>query len=165
MNGGAGTGGVLGWLEATSMSLAMRTNLWLYPTVEIVHILGFVVLVGAVAMFDMRLLGWSKSLPVQQLGRHLLPWSAGSLLLVVPAGLLMFSAHPHDFVGNTVFLLKLGLIAAAGVNALVFHAGAYRSVASWNLHTSPPRTAKLHAVLSLGIWVAVIGCGRLLAYT
>ncbi|MES2979589.1 MAG: DUF6644 family protein [Pseudomonadota bacterium] len=165
MEDAAGAAGVLGWLEASSLSLAMRGNLWLYPAVEIVHIVGFVVLVGAVAMFDMRLLGWSKSLPVQQLGQHLLPWSLASLALVVPAGLMMFSAHPHDFVSNSAFLLKLGLIAAAGVNALVFHAGAYRSVESWNTATSPPRSAKLHAVLSLLIWVAVICCGRLLAYT
>ena len=51
-----------------------------------------------------------------------------SLLLIVPAGLLMFSAHPHEFLDNRVFLLKLMLIGAAGLNAVVFHFGAYRSV-------------------------------------
>ena len=119
---------VLGWLESTPLALAMRSSLWLYPSVEIFHIVGFTLLVGTVAMFDMRLLGWSRFLPVTGLARHLLPWSVASLLLIVPAGLLMFSAHPHEFLDNRVFLLKLMLIGAAGLNAVVFHFGAYRSV-------------------------------------
>ena len=164
----AGYGGLasfLGWLEATPLSAAMRGGLWLYPIVEIIHIVGFVMLVGAAAMFDLRLLGWSRRLPVQALARHLLPWSVASVLLVIPAGLLMFSAHPHDFIGNQVFQLKLALIAAAGLNALVFHLGIYRSVAQWNAKVAAPALARLQALASLAIWLAVISCGRLLAYT
>jgi hypothetical protein len=44
------------WLETTQLAVAMRQWLWLYPIVEIVHILGFVLLVGAAFMFDLRLL-------------------------------------------------------------------------------------------------------------
>ena len=51
-----------------------------------------------------------------------------SLLLIIPAGSLMFSADPHEFLDNRFFLLKLMLIGAAGLNAVVFHFGAYRSV-------------------------------------
>ena len=158
-------GGLLGWLAATELSQAMRTSLWLYPIVEIFHILGFVILVGSVAMFDLRLLGWSRLLPVQGLGRHLLPWSVGALALIVPAGLLMFSAHPHELVENRIFLLKLALIAVAGVNAVLFHMGIYRSVARWGVGVTAPLQARLHALASLAIWIAVITCGRLLAYT
>ena len=157
--------GFLGWLEATPLSLAMRSSLWLYPIVEIFHIVGFALLVGGIAMFDLRVLGASRFLPVQGLGRHLLPWSVASLLLIVPAGLMMFSAHPHEFVDNRVFVLKLTLIAAAGINALLFHVGVYRSVVRWNTGLAAPVTAKLQALASLVIWVAVICCGRLLAYT
>lgn len=157
--------GFLGWLEATPVAFAMRRWLWLYPIVEIVHIAGFVVLVGAAAMFDLRLLGLSKQLSIKRLGRHLLPWSAAGLLLVIPAGLLMFSAHAQEFVENEVFLLKLALIASAGINAAVFHGGIYRSVAQWDESMSAPPTAKAQAVLSLALWLGVISCGRLLAYT
>jgi hypothetical protein len=160
-----GWSGVLGWLEATALSEAMRFSLWMYPIVEIVHIVGFVILVGAIAMFDLRLLGFSRFLPVHTLARHLLPWSVAGLLLIVPAGLMMFSAHPHDFVDSTVFRLKLVLIAAAGLNAVLFHTGVYCSVDDWNAHVPAPALAQLHAVVSLALWVAVISCGRLLAYT
>jgi len=160
-----GAAGILGWLEATALSQAMRFHLWLYPIVEIVHIVGFVMLVGAVIMFDLRVLGFARSLPVQALGRHLLRWSLVGLGLVVPAGLMMFSAHPHDFLSNPVFQVKLALITAAGVNALLFHVGVYRSVARWNQDQPAPTLAKGQALGSLAIWIGVIGCGRLLAYT
>lgn len=95
-------------------------------------------LVGAAAMFDLRLLGFGRTLPVQALARHLLPWSWFGLLLIVPSGLLMFSTH------------------------LVFHAGPWRGAAGWP--AGAPAWARLHAALSLLLWIAVIACGRLLAY-
>ena len=118
-------------------------------------------LVGAAAMFDLRLLGFGRTLPVQALGRHLLPWSWFGLLLIVPSGLLMFSTQP-ELLDNDVFLLKLALIVAAGVNALVFHACPWRGAAGWP--AGAPAWARLHAALSLLLWIAVIACGRLLAY-
>lgn len=157
--------GTLGWLDNSPLGQAMRGWLWLYPIVEIVHIVGFVMLVGAVAMFDLRLLGLSRRLPVTELGRHLLPWSAAGLLLIVPAGLMMFSAHPGEFISSRVFQLKLALIFAAGINAAMFHTGVYRSVAQWDREIAAPAGAKLHAAASLALWLAVISCGRLLAYT
>ena len=153
------------WLEASALAKAMRGWLWLYPIVEIIHILGFVMLVGAVAMFDLRLLGLSRNISVRALGRHLLRWSLAGLIFVVPAGLMMFSAHPGDFANNKLFILKLGLIVAAGINAATFHLGVYRGAANWDSGIAVPAAAKIHALFSIAIWIAVISCGRLLAYT
>ncbi|RJG27482.1 hypothetical protein [Massilia cavernae] len=160
-----GAAGLLGWLEATPLAAAMRGSTWMYPIVEIFHITGFAILVGSVALFDLRVLGFARALPVQALARHLLPWAVASLGLIVPAGLMMFSAHPHDFAGNPVFQLKLSLIALAGLNAAWFHLGVYRGAASWNTQVAAPPLARVQAAASLAIWIAVICCGRLLAYT
>jgi len=141
---------------------ALREHAWLYPAVETLHIVGFAVLVGAVAMFDLRVLGFGRQLPVRALGRHLLPWSAASMLLVLPTGLLLFIADPEALLANRVFLLKLALIALAGLNALVFHAGPWRGADAWAARA--PARAVLHALLSLGLWLAVIASGRLIAY-
>ena len=157
-------GGMLAWLAGTAVSSTMRTATWAYPVVEIVHIAGFSVLVGSVVLFDLRVLGCARALPVAALGRHLLRWAVISALLVVPAGLLLFSAHPVELAGNPAFLLKLGLIAAAGVNALVFHLLPYRTVASWDRERAAPMAARLGAFLSILLWLGVITCGRLLAY-
>lgn len=162
---GTGPDSWLDWLNDSPVGAAMRGDLWLYPMVEVVHIIGFTVLVGSVLMFDLRVLGLSKDIKVTALARHLLTWSIAALLLIVPAGLLMFSAHPHDFASSGVFILKLCLIATAGVNAVLFHVGVYRSVDRWNTAVATPGIAKIQALFSIALWVAVIFCGRLLAYT
>jgi hypothetical protein len=154
----------LAWLEGSAVAIAMRQWLWLYPIVEIVHIVAFVILVGAAAMFDLRLLGFSRQLPVADLAQHLLRWARWSLLLVVPSGLLMFTAHATEMAENPAFRLKLVLIAVAGLNAVGFHLGPFKGVASWNQHVAIPTAAKAAAVLSLLLWAGVIACGRLLAY-
>jgi hypothetical protein len=151
-------------IEGLAIAKAMREYLWLYPAVEIVHIVGFAILVGSVVMFDLRVLGLSKAVPVRALARHLLPWSVGALLLIVPTGLLMFSAHAADFLGNRAFQLKMALLLAAGINAAIFHTGPYQSVAAWDTNAAAPAGAKASVALSIAIWIAIIACGRLLAY-
>jgi hypothetical protein len=151
-------------LEGTSLALAMRHSLWLYPIVEIAHIAGFVILVGSVAMLDLRLLGFSSAISVRALARHVLPWTWGALIVVVPSGLAMFSTHAVEFLENPAFRVKLLLIAFAGVNAAAFQFGVFRSAPAWDRNTSVPAAARWAAVLSLALWLGVIACGRLLAY-
>jgi hypothetical protein len=152
------------YLETSGLAALMRQSQWLYPIVEIVHILGFVTLVGSVAMFDLRLLGLSPRLPVAGMARHLLRWSLGSLLLVVPSGLMMFSAHATEFADNTAFRVKMALLVAAAANAVWFHRTSFRSVAEWNTDVPPPPGSRIAAVVSLLLWIGVICCGRLIAY-
>ena len=118
-------------LDTSAVAGAMRGSTWLYPIVEIVHIVGLSVLVGSVAMFDLRVLGFGRSVAVLAAGRMLLPWSAISLFAIVPAGLLLFSAHPLELSMNKVFQLKLLLIALAGLNALIFHLLVFRTLETW----------------------------------
>ena len=152
------------WIELSGLGQAMRTSMWLYPIVEIFHIVGFVCLVGAAVMFDLRVLGLGSSLPVTALGRHLLRWSWAGLALVLPAGLMMLTAHATEFANNPAFQLKLALIALAGANVAFFHLGPYRLVGAWDLTGPAPASARAAALLSIGVWIGVIACGRLIAY-
>jgi hypothetical protein len=155
--------GPLGALEGSGLGRAMREWLWLYPGIEVVHIVGIALLFGSIAVLDLRLLGLSRSIPVRRLAAHVLPWTAASFLLIVPSGLMMFTAHASEFVSSPVFVIKMGLILAAGVNAALFHSTAFRASATWDT-AAPPGAARAFAALSLLLWIAVIACGRLLAY-
>ena len=161
-------GGALGALEGSALGQAMRQWLWLYPSVEIVHIVGIGLLFGSIAVLDLRLLGVSRTIAVRSLARHVLPWTAASFILIVPSGFLMFTAHASDFISSPIFVLKMGLILAAGLNAALFHAIVSPSMEVWDSEEmrrlGPPPSARLSAALSLAIWMAVIACGRLLAY-
>jgi hypothetical protein len=155
----------VGAIEARALAVAMRQSLWLYPIVEIVHLTGIALLVGSIAMLDLRLLGLSRAVSVKRLAAHILPWTAAAFLLIVPSGLMMFIAHASDLIKSDVFALKMSLLLAAGANAGVFHAGVYRGAASWDVERLPPPAARLAAALSLALWLSVIACGRQLAYT
>jgi hypothetical protein len=161
-------GGALGALEASALGRAMREWLWLYPGVEVMHIVGIGLLFGSIAVLDLRLLGLSRSIPVRKLAAHVLPWTAASFLLIVPSGLLMFTAHATEFIQSGVFALKMMLILAAGLNAALFHATTFRAADVWDSDETrkltPPPSARASAAISLALWVAVIACGRLLAY-
>jgi hypothetical protein len=156
--------GPLTALEHSGLAAALRNDLWLYPIVEIFHISGFVILVGAVVMFDLRVLGLSRGVSMRALARHLLPWSVGALIVIVPTGLMMFSAHATDFIGNPAFVTKITLILIAFANAVAFHVGVFRGAEGWDTHEPAPAIARLHAIASLLLWFAVITCGRLIAY-
>jgi hypothetical protein len=155
---------LLHWIENSVVALFVRQSAWLYPAVEIVHIAGFAVLVGSIVMFDLRLLGLSRNLPVIQAMQHLSRWSRLSLIAVVPSGLILFMTDAVSLASNSAFLLKLGLIVAAGLNALYFHRVTYKTVTGWNTDTGPPAAARLAGIVSILLWFSVIACGRLIAY-
>jgi hypothetical protein len=158
----------VGALEASGLGQAMRESLWLYPAAEIVHIVGIGLLFGSIAVLDLRLLGFSRSISVRRLARHVLPWTAGAFLLIVPSGLMMFIAHASDFIASPVFAVKMCLIMGAGLNAALFHINVFPSVEVWDAEgmrkLGPPPFARIAAAVSLLVWVSVIACGRLLAY-
>jgi hypothetical protein len=154
----------LGALEQTALATAVRESPWLYPAAEFAHILGFVLLVGAAAMFDLRLLGLSRTLPVTEMAAHLLPWARAGLLLAAPTGALMFISDATATAANPAFRLKLLLVAAGILNAWAFHRGPFRSVQAWDHGAPTPASARAAAVLSLVLWVAALAAGRLIAY-
>lgn len=156
-------GGPLGALEGSGLGRAMREWLWLYPGVEVVHIVGLGLLFGSIAVLDLRLLGFSRGISARCLAAHVLPWTAGSFLLIVPSGLLMFTAHATEFVQSDVFIIKMLLILAAGLNAALFHIVVFKGSQAWDT-SAPPGAARAFAAASLLLWIAVIACGRLLAY-
>ena len=155
---------ILTWLEATPLAAVMRQSPWSYPLVETAHILAFILLIGAAATFDLRLLGLTPRLPVVDVARHLLPWSHVGLAIVVNSGALLFAADPVALWFNSVFRVKMALIVVAGLNAAAFHAWPFRSVATWNRFAPTPWPAKAVAGLSLMLWITIAALGRFIAY-
>lgn len=153
------------WFVQSSLARILTESVWLYASVETFHILGFVLLVGSIAIVDLRLLGLGRAVSVSALMRLVLPWTLGSLLVVVPTGLMLFTANAAELIGNRTFLVKLLLLSLVATNALIYHAGPHQGAREWDQHGMPPRAARLAAALSLLLWVAIITAGRLIAYT
>jgi hypothetical protein len=156
--------GLLHWLENSGMALFIRQSAWFYPIVEIVHIIGFAVLVGSAFLFDLRLLGFARKLPVTECIRHMIFWARMSLFFVLPSGIILFMVEAVSMAANPAFLIKLMLIALAGMNAAFFHLITVKSVDHWNVTEYPPISAKVAGILSILLWIGVISGGRMIAY-
>lgn len=155
---------VFEWLESSALAEYMRHSHTLYPAVETIHIAGFVVLVGSAFLFDLRLLGLSKKIPVTDLARHLLPWSRRSLFVVLPSGFVLFMTQATELANNGVFHIKLVLILIAFANAGYFHWFTFKTVPAWDTLRTAPGAARAAGAISVVLWAAVITCGRFLAY-
>ena len=149
-------------VEATGLGRLMRESLYAYPAAEAVHIAGLALLFGTIALVDLRLLGAGSRVPLQALVRFAVPWSLAGFLLAAASGLAMFTAHAAEFITQPVFMLKMGLILAAGVNAAMLHVGALRDVTSDSGGVSA--RMRFAGALSIALWLGVITCGRMLAY-
>ena len=153
-------------IEATGFSETMRTSDWIFPNIEIVHVLGISFVVGSIAMLDLRLLGvLYKDRRVTELARETLPWTWSGFVVAVIAGMLLFLSQPTKYYLDTPFLLKFLLMGLAGLNMAVFHRFAYRSVANWDIHQTPPVGAKIAGALSLTLWIGVVTFGRWIGFT
>jgi hypothetical protein len=140
----------------------MRSSPVLYPAAEILHIMGFVLLVGSIAVLDLRLLGIGRMIPIQPLARMLLPLSRLGFVVAIAMGFLLFSADAAHVVRNPAFQTKLLLIAAALINVVIAHAISWRRIAGWG--GEAPADAKATALASLLLWLSVLTAGRLIAY-
>jgi hypothetical protein len=129
---------------------------WAYPALEVVHLLGIGLLLGNLVLFEVRVWGLGQPLPLQALARVALSLVLLGLALAACSGLLMFASRSGELIGNRAFLLKMGLLMLAGCNAALFHGRGGL--------THLDAVAKTQTVLSLGLWILVVICGRWIAY-
>lgn len=156
----------LTWLENTHVATAIRVSTWLFPTVETIHVLSIVIVVGSITMLDLRLLGLaSRDRSVSELHREIIPWTWASFACAVIAGSLLFSSAATKYYANTPFRLKMMFLLLIGVNTLVFELGTFRNVKSWDHEKRTPLGARLAGGISIVFWICVVACGRWIGFT
>lgn len=151
-------------LEGSAMAHELRQSLWLYPAVETLHILGFALLLGSIAAFDLRVLTAPAGLDIAPWMRAVVPLSAAGLALAAPMGLLLFTVEATAYARNPLFLAKMALLALALANVLWFRLGPWRLREAVGPSLGVVPAMRASALASLALWVAVLTCGRLIAY-
>ena len=138
------------------MLTELRSHVWAYPALEIVHITGIALLLGNLVLLEMRVFGLGAALPVRALASLSLGLAAAGFSIAAASGLLMFASQPAELLANRAFTLKMLLLFAAACNAGWFHGRA--SLDKLDL------VARVQMVFSTLIWLAVVACGRWIAY-
>jgi hypothetical protein len=149
----------------SSWSTGLHESRYAYDLIESVHVWALCLFFGLAVMFDFRLLGWTmKTVPVSEVARRLLPWTAAGFVVMVISGALLFSAIPLRSYQNIFFRAKMIMLLLAGLNVWIFHSGIYRRVTTWDLDIAPPKAARVAGALSLVLWVCIVLSGRMIAY-
>jgi hypothetical protein len=138
------------------MFAGLQSHPWAYPVLEIVHICGIALLLGNLVLLELRVFGRGAAIALQPLARLALGTAVAGFSLAAASGLAMFASQPGELLSNRAFTLKMLLLFTAGCNAAWFHARG--SLARCDT------VAKLLMVTSTLLWLAVLACGRWIAY-
>ena len=76
---------------------------WVYPALEVVHIVGIGVLLGSLVVFELRVWGFGRAIELHALARLALPLSMSGFLLALGSGLVMFLSQVDEMLGNGDF--------------------------------------------------------------
>lgn len=154
------------WLEYSPVGEFVAISSWAFPAIESAHVVALVLVVGTIAIMDLRLLGLaSKSCAVTELSKETLPWTWVAFVAAVITGLLLFASNASGYAANLFFLWKMALIVLAGINMAIFHVFTWKSVHNWDVDCAVPLAGKIAGALSLIFWIVVVTCGRWIGFT
>lgn len=143
----------------------LNTNEWAFPVCEVLHIVGFAMLIGTISIVDLRLLGVGmKKQTSAELLQDTAPWTLLGLMLILTTGPLIFSSGPATYIGtgelhtwNKSFLYKMVALAIA-------------IVYNWTIHNKvagskdPGGLGKAVGAFSLVLWASIIFAGIFIAF-
>lgn len=153
------------WLDTHAWSTGLHESYYMYNWIESTHVLTLMLSLGMLFLIDLRILGLAlPGVPAATLAKRLnVPMLLGFGVMIV-TGLLLFYAIPVRSSQSLWFRIKLLLLAAAAVNAWLFHRRMNAACAGWDTAPKAPAGLRLGAGLSLLFWILVVICGRLIAY-
>jgi hypothetical protein len=155
------------WISSTALSQWFQIELWVVPTSQSIHILALSVVFGCAVMISLRLLGIgaTSGRSVSRLIDSLVPWIYRALVALLLTGAVQIIAEPMRQFGTPAFWLKMLMIPVVLGLTAAFASVVRRNPAKWDSAATRPASAKVFAIVSLGLWVGIIWCGRFIGYS
>jgi hypothetical protein len=130
---------------------ALNNNEWSFALAECLHIGGFAVGVGSIALVDFRMLNLGlRRETAARILRYTEPWTLIALFFVVFSGMALFLSQTSIYLVNLIFPLKMYVLAAA----LLYNFTVHRKVAA--MENPSPLLSKVVAIVSLLLWISVV---------
>jgi hypothetical protein len=138
---------------------ALNNTEWAFPLAECVHIGGFAVGIGSIALVDFRMLNLGlRHETAARILKYTEPWTIIALALVLFSGAALFLSQVNVYLINLIFPFKMYALLAALLYNFTFH----RKVAA--MENPPPVLSKLVAIVSLLLWVSVVFGGLFVTF-
>jgi hypothetical protein len=149
-------------LRGTAVKGFMQSD-WGWPTMESVHFIGLTLLFGSIVVWDLRLLGIAKRVPMAEFHR-LVPFAVLGFAINAASGSMFLMTEPNQYIYNPAFHFKFLLLGIAGLNVLVFYVTVFWRFGTVGAGVDAPRILKVFGAVSLACWIGVIVCGRLITF-
>ena len=147
------------WCDETQIAVAIRSSRYLFPAIEVVHLLGLTILWGAVLLVDLRLLGLGmRRQSVSRLAAQITPFMSFAIGLMLLTGTLLFVSEALKCYGNSAFWFKMSCLLVA----IVFQYTIHRRFVLSDHHSTIASRAT--ACCSIALWVGVALGGRAIAF-
>jgi hypothetical protein len=154
---------LVAWLQTTRLSQAIVFTTWVWPLCETIHFIGLALVIGIVGFFDLRLIGFFRRIPVAA-ARDLMPFALLGFGLNATTGLVFLIGHPEQYAHNVAWWYKVGSLALAGINAVIFEAGVGSRTMALEPGQDTPAAAKAIGIVSIAAWFGVLFWGRMLPF-
>lgn len=149
------------WASQSWFGHGIRDSVWLFPAIEICHLLALGLLGGTILILNFRLLGLRfRNERVAELAKEVRPWMVGSLAVMLVSGFFLFSSEAVKMYGNGAFRLKMVSLALAVAFTFTVH----RKVTMSDEEAVSPLSRILVALVSLALWAGVGLAGRAIGY-
>ena len=147
------------WFDGSWIGTTIRMSTYLFPAIEVLHLIGLVLLLGTVIVVDLRLLGFGlRRQSVTRVAQEVAPWTLLGVATMLITGFLLLLSEAVKCYQNDAFWFKMEFL----LPALIFHFTVYRKVTSSD--KIRPVWARLTACLSLALWFGVGLGGRAIAF-
>lgn len=154
------------WLQSTSWATGIRESLHMYPALYTLHIFGFVIMVTATSVLNLRVLGLGmSSRSVVSVAKTALPFAQGGLAANLITGFFVFAAQAVDMYTNTAFRWKMALVLLAGMNILLIEMTIKQNAGNWAERGPAPHAAKFSAAVSILLWFGIVAMSRVIGFT
>lgn len=142
------------WLESTWWGSDIRTTLWGYPFIQLIHFSGLSLWVGTNVALDLRLLGLGrKLLTAAELRDALFAWNWIGFGTVAVGGFLLFSSIATTYIVNPAFEIKFAILVPV---ALIWHIIVQQKARVWGRTADVSLVARLAGLTEILLWLSVI---------
>jgi uncharacterized membrane protein len=151
-------------LDGSWLSQLFKVTSWLVPVVQSIHILAIGVVFSSSVIILLRLAAVNaREVPITALNERLLPWIWWSLLVLLVSGVILIITEPGRALTNPFFFAKMLLVAIFTVLTRYYQRALRRTPQRWST-AALPRALRPAAAVVLLILLAIIFCGRWIAY-
>ena len=83
--------GILSWMESGALARMIIESAWLFPTLETVHFVGLILLIGSMYVIDLRLIGFASRIPVHAVVKYIPVSIIGFAINLITGSMFLFA--------------------------------------------------------------------------